>query len=587
MANTSNQRILKSLTLSMALTTLSFQSFAVNSQPVAPEVATGKLVKQLAFGKKSMVVTNNPWATQAATTILEQGGNATDAAIAAGFVLGLTEPQSSGIGGGGYVLSYNNKKLLAFDGREVAPSSANPSWFLAKDGKPMSFDDAMLSAHSVGVPSEVMLFYTMSKKQGNLAWKKILAPAIKLAENGFPLSPRLYSLLISDQDVLKNNPAIKAVYFNQDGTVKAVGSIITNPEYAKTLKQIAKDPMSFYHGKIAKDIVTTINNKAGQELFKEKDLSKYQVLTYDPVCGTYRANYKICSVPPSSSGGTTVLELLKIYANNYSGSDYDDPKWIYNFFEASKLAYADRNQYLADPDFVKQPVKGLLQDDYIKSRAKLVSSQALATPVIAGIPNGADKKYAPDASPKSHGTTSVAIVDKKGNAIAMTVTVEHQFGSHLFVDGFFLNNELTDFSFVPTDNNQKPIANRVEAGKRPRSSIAPTMVFDNKSGQLQAIVGSPGGSQIICYVAKNIIQMVDMHMTPLDAVSTPNLCAVNTNPVIEADSSTMDKYIPTLQSQGESIVRSDLVSGETNIYRGKDGWFGAADPRREGIATGN
>lgn len=577
---------IRKLALSISLTAISSLAVAANSQPVAPEVASGKTTQQLSFGKNSMVVTNNPWATKAATEILNAGGNATDAAIAAGFMLGLTEPQSSGVGGGGYILSYNGKKLVAYDGREVAPQSANPNWFLGTDGKPVSFESAMLSAHSIGVPSEVALFYTMSKKQGVLAWPKLLAPAIKLAENGFPLSLRLYTLLVSDQDVLKTNPALRAIYFTNDGDIKPIGSIIKNPAYAASLKQIAKDPQSFYKGKIGKDIVNAINNKAGAKIYTQKDLTDYAVLSYDPVCADYRKKYKICSVPPSSSGGTTVLELMKIYANNYSGTDYDDPAWAYNFLEASKLAYADRNQYLADPKFVTQPIKGLLDDKYILTRSKLVSSQALSTPVTAGLPAGADRKYAPDTSPKPHGTTAVAIVDKKGNAIAMTVTVEHQFGSHIFVDGFFLNNELTDFSFSPVNSSGKAIANRVEAGKRPRSSIAPSMAFDHK-GKLVAIAATPGGSQIICYVAKNLIQMLDMNMTPLAAVSSPNLCAVNTTPMIESGPSTLVAAIPQLESQGETVIQGELISGETNIIRGQKGWFGAADPRREGVAAGN
>jgi len=576
---------LKKIIILTAISSLSFTAYAAN-QPVAPEIATGKTQQQLVTGKKSMVVTNNPWASKAANEILSKGGNATDAAIAAGFVLGLTEPQSSGIGGGGYVLSYHDKKLKAYDGREVAPKSATPDWFTDQDGKPMGFEEAMLSAKSIGVPAEVALFYKMHQDNGKLSWDKLLQPAIKLAKNGFPMSPRLYGLLVSDQSILTANPAITAVYFNKDGSIKNIGETVKNPDYAVTLQTIAKDPQEFYKGKIAKDIVKAINNFAGKDLYSEKDLKDYKVLTYDPICGNYRSKYKICSVPPSSSGGTTVLELMQIYANNYSGTDPQDINWAYNFFEASKLAYADRNQYLADPDFVKQPVKGLLDPKYILNRSKLIGESAMPTPVTAGIPDGIDKKYAPDTSPKPHGTTSVAIVDKNGDAISMTVTVEHQFGSHLFVDGFFLNNELTDFSFNPATDNGQPIANRVEAGKRPRSSIAPTMVFDQK-GKLYALTGSPGGSQIICYVAKNLISMLDMNQNPLDAVSSPNLCAVNTKPMIESGNAWLNQQIPQLQVMGESIVQSDMVSGETNILKTKNGWSAAADPRREGIAIGN
>lgn len=598
--------ILKKFVLILNLSLILSIAIAKQTRPNQPELGSVKVKQNLIFGKHTMVVTNNPWSTKAAAEILNQGGNAADAAVTAGFVLGLTEPQSSGIGGGGYALSYNKKKLFAFDGRETAPHTANPNWFLDKNGKPFSFAQAMLSVRSVGVPSEVALFYTLSKKQGKLPWPKLLAPAIKLAEDGFPMSKRLYTLLVADQNILHYNPDIRRVYFTPEGEIKPVGSIIKNPEYAKTLQQIAQNPSSFYTGKIAKDIIQTINNQASTRLYDSSDLRNYRVLVYGyekkaavnsrksfytmltPVCSNYRNIYKICSVPPSSSGGITVLELMKIYANKYSGSDSTDVNWVYNFLEASNLAFADRNQYLADPKFVPQPIKGLLAEDYIRNRSKLINAnQALPTPVKAGIPAAAAMNYAPDNNPKQHGTTSIAIVDKNGNAITMTVTVEHQFGSHLFVDGFFLNNELADFSFTPTDKEGQPIANRVEAGKRPRSSIAPTMVFSIKTGKLEALTGSPGGNQIICFVAKNLIQMLDMHKTPLEAVSSANLCAMNGNPQLEAGQTDLTRLIPQLKARGESIIETELVSGETNIRRGKGGWYGAADPRREGVATGN
>ncbi len=563
-------------------------AYATNSQPVAPELATAKQEKPLVTAKNSMIVTNNPWASQAAEQTLKEGGNATDAAIAAAFMLGLTEPQSSGIGGGGYALSYqnHNKQLIAFDGRETAPSSATPEWFLDEQNNPLSFESAMLSPRSVGVPSEVAMLYAMHKKDGKLAWSKLLAPAIKLANHGFPMSPRLFNLLVGDQEILKKDAQIREVYFNNDGTVKSIGTTVKNPAYAKTLALIAKSPKNFYSGKIAEDIVNTINQAANKKLYSLADLSDYKVITHPSVCSTYRDKYTICSVPPSSSGGVTVQELMNIYAQNYNTAESQDAKWAYNFLEASKLAFADRNQYLADPEFVKQPVTGLLDKKYIATRAALVNeSQALITPVAAGVPEGIDPRYAPDTSPKPHGTTSISIVDKDGNAVSMTVTVEHQFGSHLFTNGFFLNNELTDFSLTPKAVNGQNVANRVEANKRPRSSIAPTMVFD-QDGKLQVVTGSPGGSQIICYVAKNLVQILDLKQNAQQAVSSGNLCAANNIPQIENNSSLVN-FLPQLKPLGESYVLTDMVSGETNIIRTKDGWSGAADPRREGVAIGN
>src|SRR5579863_4969410 len=351
--------------LSLVLT-VAYISNVVAASPadIQPEASTevGK-TSSLVYGKHQMVVTNNPAATQAAHMILGQGGNAVDAAIAASFVLGLTEPQSSGIGGGGYALTYNgkDKKIVAYDGREVAPKSASPGWFLNKNGVPMDFAYAVINPRSVGVPGEVALLYKLHKDQGKLAWAKLLQPAIDLATTGFPVGHRLHDLLVMENDKnTLNDPQIKSVYFDGD-KIKPVGAVVFNPDYANTLIKIAKNPNNFYEGKIASDIVNSINNKAGQKLYTQSDLTSYKVQKYDGICAWYRGRYQVCSVPPSSSGGVTVLELLKIYSSNYSGSNPNDLNWVYNFAEASKLAFADRNQYLADPKFVKQPVTGLLE----------------------------------------------------------------------------------------------------------------------------------------------------------------------------------------------------------------------------------
>lgn len=576
------------LLLNLILTVACANLVAASPAGIQPEDSTevGK-TSSLVYGKHQMVVTNNPVATQVAHSILGQGGNAIDAAIAASFVLGLTEPQSSGIGGGGYALTYDakNKKMVAFDGREVAPKSANPRWFLNENGAYIDFASAMISPKSVGVPGEVALLYKLHKDQGKLAWAKLLQPAIDLATMGFPIGHRLHDLLVMENDKgALNDPEIKAIYFDGD-KVKPVGAIVFNPDYANSLIKIAKNPNNFYDGKIADDIVNSINDKARQKLYTKADLTDYRVLRYNVVCTWYRNKYQICSVPPSSGGGVTVLELLKIYSNNYSGTNPNDLNWVYNFAEASKLAFADRNQYLADPRFVKQPVSGLLDGDYIKSRSKLISGRALSTPVSAGIPDGIDKKYAPDTKYKEHGTTSLVVIDNMGNAITLTVTVEHQFGSHIFIDGFFLNNELTDFSFIPNDKSGQPIANRVEAKKRPRSSIAPVIVFDQKKN-VYLLTAAPGGSQIICYVAKNLLQILDFKASITDAITSPNLCATN-GPLMLEEGSKLISAKAELEKKGEVIEISPMVSGVTSIIRAPSGgWFGATDPRREGVALG-
>jgi gamma-glutamyltranspeptidase/glutathione hydrolase len=551
----------------------------------SPENPSKISEKPLVQGSHSMIVTNNPWASKTAAAILELGGNAIDAAIAAGFVLALTEPQSSGLGGGGYAITYDvqNKKLTAYDGREVAPHSATPNLFLDNTKKPINLNQAVLSIKSIGVPSEVALFYTLHKKQGKLAWKLLLNPAIQLARHGFPMNQRLFHLLSIDEGILKNNPAIKNIYF-QNNHIKPIGSIITNIDLAKTLMKIANNPHDFYHGKLARELISYINQKARTTLFNKKDFEHYQVKIYPPLCMIYRNKFKICSVPPSSSGGVTVNEILAIYARNYDGTKINDPFWWYHFIEASKLSFADRNQYIADPDFIHVPVTEILSNKYLDQRSREVGKRALITPVKAGILQ--TPPYAMDNSKKNHGTTSLTIVDKDGNAISLTVTIEHQFGSHYFTHGFFMNNELTDFSFAPTDQNHRIIANSVERGKRPRSSIAPVMVFD-KQNKLYALTGSPGGSEIICYVAKNLILMLDMGVMPDKASASTNLCTTNNNPVIEKSEVVLPQ-ITVLQSLGEQIERQEMVSGVTNIIRNpKGGWFGAADKRREGIAIGN
>lgn len=543
-------------------------------------------MQKIAYGKKSMVVTNNPWASKAAEQILKDGGSAADASIAAVLVLSLTEPQSSGIGGGGYALSYHNNKLKAYDGREVAPKSATPELFLDKNGQPMDFRSAWLSPVSAGIPGEIAMLYKLHQDSGKLAWKKLFEPAIKLANDGFPMSPLLSKELHDEQAVLVNNPDVKKVYFTSDGQVKPIGSIVTNPEFAKTLKLIANNPQEFYTGKIAKDIVTTVNNSSGYEYYTLSDLKGYEALIKDPICSKYRDKYNICSVPPSTAGGVTSQEIMQLFANKYSESNSKDPLWVYTFLEASKLAYADRNQYLADPDFVKQPVDGILDPEYLANRSKLITDKALVTPVAAGTPKGIDPRYAPDTSPKPHGTTSMSIVDKDGNTMSMTVTIESPFGNHLFVDGFFLNNELTDFSFAPKTSTGQLIANRVEAGKRPRSSISPTIVFDNND-KVYAVAGSPGGSHIICTVARNLILMLDLQQDPYQAAAYPSFCAMNNNPTIEQGDSLVENMVPQLESMGEVVKRSAIFSGEANILRVNNQWVGGSDPRREGIAIGN
>ncbi len=572
--------------LLLLIVTSLLPALALCTSQANPEAASLWQTKPLVHGIHTMIVTNNKWATAAAQRMLDSGGNAFDAAIAAGFILGLTEPQSSGIGGGGYALTFTaaNHQTTAFDGRETAPHAANDQWFKDSDGKTMPLHQAILTAHSIGVPSEVALFLRLHQ-QGKLPWATLLQPAIELAQKGFPMSPRLYKLLTTDSELFETNQPVQTVYF-QDHHIIPVGGIVRNPAYAATLRRLAKHPDAFYRGDLAAEIIKAINQFANKTIFTAKDFADYRVKLSPPVCIDFRGRYEVCSVPPSSSGGVTVLELLGIYAYQFNTNKAQDSAWMYRFLEASKLAYADRNLYLADPAFVTIPVTGLLQPSYFAARSQLITTRAAMTPVAAGQPNHSTEKNAPDKREKLSGTTSIVIADKQGNAISMTVTIESQFGSHFFTHGFFLNNELTDFSFEARDAQGQFIVNRVEAGKRPRSSIAPVIVFD-KQHQVHALTGSPGGSEIICYVAKNIILMLDMGMMPDRASSFANLCAANTQPVMESVLQSQ-LYMPALNRLGENIRLKDMVSGVTNILRLPDhSWTGAADPRREGVAAGS
>ncbi|MDP3560558.1 MAG: gamma-glutamyltransferase family protein [Legionellaceae bacterium] len=550
---------------------------------INPESRSHWLLKPLVHGKKGMIVTNNRWASEAAKMILTHGGNAVDASIAATFVLGVTEPQSSGLGGGGYALTYqpHQQRLYAYDGRERAPASATPDLFLDQHGQPIDFPLAMLSARSTGIPGEVAMLYLMHQKEGRLPWKTLLQPAIARASQGFPMTPRLHTLLTEDQAILVKSEQIKSIYFNTSGQVKPLGDRVINKPLAETLKLIADNPAEFYHGKIAQDILVVLNQKSGKHLYQLDDFKQYQAILRPALCDRFR-HYKLCTVSPSA-GGIAVIELLKLYAARYLGRQFDDVKWVYTFLEASKLMFADRNQYLADPAFVKQPIAGLLDDNYIQTRSHLISDNAMQGKIKPGRPRGVDVVRGADTQFHLHGTTSLTIVDAKGNAVAMTVTIEHQFGNHIMVDGFFLNNELTDFSFVPQDNKGRWIANRVESLKRPRSSIAPIMIFNQ--GQLQALTASPGGTPILCYVAKNIIQLLDFNWTPQQSVTSGNLCVIGEASVIEAHSDLIS-FIPALKKRGEIIETTDrFISGMTTIKRDpQGGWWGAADPRREGVA---
>lgn len=554
-----------------------------------PEAPTGFVAKQLVVASRHMVVAAHPLAAEAGQAILRRGGSAVDAVIAVQFVLGLVEPQSSGVGGGAFIVHWDQSQKLVttFDGRESAPAAARPDRFM-RDGVAMSFPDAVRSGLSVGVPGALKALELAHQKYGKLVWAELMKPAITLAEAGFPISPRLYQLL-NGEGAESFAPEARRYFFNDDGTAKAAGSLLKNPEYAETLKAIARDGANALHrGPIAQAIVDTVANapvvKGDMTL---ADLAGYEAKERAAVCFAYHGN-KICGMGPPSSGLLTVGQMLKLVAP-MSAPPGSDPASrtgaMHLLAEAGKLAFADRNKYIADPDFVTVP-SGLLDDDYLAERRKLiVSGSAMAKPEPGEPPGLAKRSFGIDGTVERPGTSHVSIVDKDGNAVAMTTTIEGAFGSHLWAKGFLLNNELTDFSFRPVDDHGEKIANAVEGGKRPRSSMAPTLVFDG-DGNLRGVTGSPGGSRIIFYVAKTLVALIDWELDAQTAAAFTNFGS-DGGPVVYEAGLPQSKDLEQLKSYGQALQSDQMTSGIHTIWRRDGRLEGGADPRREGVALGD
>ena len=536
---------------------------------------------------KSIVVTSNPYASKAAAEILRNGGSAVDAAITAQFVLTLTQPQSTGIGGGAFMLYWdkNSEKLYALDGREKAPASASPQLFLNKDGQPRKFyPDAVVGGISVGVPGMMRFLEQAHKKFGKLKWSVLLEYPIRLAEEGFELSSALYRTLSFLPDLKKIEPASSYFYKdNRNGelTPLPIGTILTNAEYAKTLKRIAKfGPEEFYSGQTAKLIIHAVNNSPfSPGLITLEDLANYTAVWRDPICGLYR-KYKVCSMPPPTSGGITMLMMLKMLERfDFESEHPNSPNFIHLFSEAGSLAYADRDYYIADPDFVDIPVNGMLNEDYISERSKLIKKETSLRDRKPGKPKGY-KKFSKNVDISRPSTSHLVIVDNFGNSISLTSTIEGPFGSHLMAGGFMLNNELTDFSLIPKKNGLF-VANRVEANKRPRSSMTPTIIF-NPEGEIYALTGSPGGNSIIGYVTKSVMAMVDWDLSPQDTVSLPHFIRKGENTELERGTDIV-RYKQFLEKKGHKVVIIPKVSGLQIIKKKNKGFIGGTDPRGEGL----
>ena len=553
-------------------------------------VTSTAFAEQQTPDKQFMVSAAHPLATFAGLKMLERGGSAVDAAVAVQTVLNLVEPQSSGIGGGAFMLFFNSKtgETVSYDGRESAPRRAREDLFLTPEGQPKKFSDAVRGGLSVGTPGTVALLETAHAEHGKLPWSDLFDPAIQLAEHGFPVAERLALMLPKKEDAYLRASAASRDYFYPDGSPLAAGAIITNPDFAETLKTIAREGAQvFYEGDIAQAIVNRVQRAPKRPgLLNLTDLSTYEAIRRAPVCHPYRI-YRVCGMGPPSSGALAIGQILGILEHfDLRALGAANALAWHLIAEASKLAFADRNHYVADPDFVEVPVDGLLNPDYLESRAKLISTDSVqVTPVPFGQPPGSDAlQQAADISRHESGTSHFSIVDQYGNAVSMTTTIEGLFGSQLMVDGFMLNNELTDFSFLP-ERDGKPVANRVEPRKRPRSSMSPTLVF-GPDDTLRLVIGSPGGSRIIGYVVKTLIAVLDWDMDVRSAIELGNVVNRNGATELEKGSSAAD-FESELASLGHKVQIFRLTSGLHGIEIIDGQLRGGADPRREGIALGN
>ncbi|MFL6716036.1 MAG: gamma-glutamyltransferase [Burkholderiaceae bacterium] len=561
----------------------------------APEAASGFVDKPGWYARRFMVSAANPLAVDAGYDILRQGGSAVDAAIAVQMVLGLVEPQSSGLGGGSLMLHFDGKQLRALDGRETAPAAADERLFQDADGNPVPYFDGLIGGRSVGVPGMLRMLERAHQQHGKLSWEALFAPAIRMAEQGFEVSPRLAKLLREDP-YLRQDPSAAAYFYDQYGQPWPVGHRLRNPALAAVMRRVAKEGAdAFYKGEIARDMASKVRlHPRNPGRLSTEDIAGYQVREREPLCANYRI-WRVCGMPPPSSGGLAVAQILGILESTNIATLAPDSNGlnaqaVHLFSEAGRLAFADRNRYVADPDFTPIPggVASLLDKRYLAQRAALIGERSIGT-AAAGKPQGMQVAWGNDASPELPSTTHISVVDQDGHAVAMTSTVESAFGSRQMVHGFLLNNELTDFSYVSTDD-AGPVANRVQGGKRPRSSMAPTMVFDRSSGKLVLLVGSPGGSYIINYVAKTLVGVLDWRMDVQQAISLPNFGSRNGPTELERGRFS-NKLIDLLKQKDHQIRLDEQTSGLHAIMRvnrnGEDIWFGGADPRREGVARGD
>ena len=589
--------------------------------PDQPESASGYTKKPGWATSTFAVAAANPLASNAGYQILKAGGSAVDAAIAVQMVLTLVEPQSSGIGGGAFLIHTNGQNVEAFDGRETAPAAVTETLFIGADGKSISFVEGVVGGRSVGTPGTVRMLEMAYQQFGKLPWAQLFEPAIALAESGFRVSARMNTLLTSETH-LKQDPVAAAYFYDAAGQAWPVGHVLKNPELGAVLRRIANEgARALMEGDVAQAIVNKVQHHAtrpGQ--LSLHDLARYEAKMRPPLCFDYTAqahkptatsgkNYRICGMPPPSSGTVAIAQIFGILNNTQAASlapvqTVNDgvlpgADWLHLYTEASRLAFADRAQYVADPDFVAAPTGdwlSLLTPDYLATRSQLIATQANGFSMKTaqpGTPGKFKTSFAPMPEQPEYGTSHISIIDGWGNALAMTSTIEDGWGARLMVNrgmglngGFLLNNELTDFSFAPADAAGTLIANRVQPGKRPRSSMSPLLVFDKASGQLVMSAGSPGGALIIHYTAKTLYGVLNWGLNTQQAINLPNFGSLN-GPTLLEEGRFPPTILKALTARGHEVREINMTSGLQAIQRTPTGWFGGADPRREGVVMGD